>query len=166
MTDIGQCFICDEMLIRLARWLRAAGYDTELLAHGASDRDLMDHAKANDRVILTRDRKFLERRGAKSLAFLIISTDVDEQAREITGPLGIDWLKAPFSRCLVDNIPVRPASKAESANLPWPRRGITGPFMSCPKCGRLYWVGGHTRRMLAKLETWSQGSFSGKTAEG
>jgi len=156
MTDKGQCFICDEMLIGLAHWLRAAGYDTALLAQGTSDRDLMDHAKANDRVILTRDGKFLERRGAKSLVFLLISTNIDEQAREITGPFEIDWLKAPFSRCLVDNVPVRPASKTEVANLPWPRRGLTGPFMSCPKCGRLYWRGSHTRRMQAKLESWSQ----------
>ena len=163
MTDVEKRLICDEMLIRLARWLRAAGYDAELLAHGISDRDLMAYAKANDRVLLTRDRKFLERRGAVSQVFLILSTNVEEQAREITGPLGIDWLKAPFSRCLVDNTTVHPASEDEIANVPFSRRGMAGPFMSCPKCGRRYWTGSHTRRMRQKLETWSQDTFSGNT---
>ncbi len=30
-------FLCDEMLTRLARWLRAAGYDTVMLEIGESD---------------------------------------------------------------------------------------------------------------------------------
>lgn len=157
-----QRFICDEMLIRLARWLRAAGYDVELVTHDVNDRDVMAQAKANGRVILTRDRKFLERRGADTLVFLVISGRIDEQVREITGPLGIDWLKAPFSRCIVDNTPVRPANEGEIANLPWSRRGMTGPFTSCPECGRLYWTGGHTRRMRGELEAWSR--TGGETA--
>ncbi|RFA27009.1 hypothetical protein CAI21_15770 [Alkalilimnicola ehrlichii] len=30
--------LCDEMLLRLARWLRAAGYDTALAVSGMQDR--------------------------------------------------------------------------------------------------------------------------------
>ena len=35
--------LCDEMLARLGRWLRAAGYDTEIATGGASDRALTAH---------------------------------------------------------------------------------------------------------------------------
>lgn len=156
MTDFKQRFICDEMLVRLARWLRAAGYDTELVANGVNDRDLMACAQANGRLILTRDRKFLERRGAVSQVLIIVSGAIDEQVHEITEPLNIDWLRAPFSRCLIDNTPLRPARDAEIDTLPWPRENVAGPVTTCPKCGRHYWSGSHTRRMLAKLEAWTR----------
>lgn len=160
MADLKQRYICDEMLIRLARWLRAAGYDTELAEHGINDRDLMAHATVNDRLILTRDRKFLERRGADSQVFLVVSGTIDEQVREITGPLGIDWLIMPLSRCLMDNALLRPARETEIDALPWPRRKMAGPFTTCAECGRHYWSGSHTRRMLDRLEAWARGIFS------
>lgn len=149
--------ICDEMLAGLARWLRAAGYDTVLVVNGVDDRALMAEAINEDRLILTRDRKFLERRGAKTHVFHLVSGLIDEQVREITAALVIDWMKAPFSRCLVDNTPVRQASDKEISNLPWPRETMEGPFTTCPQCGRLYWTGGHTRRMRDRLESWSRG---------
>lgn len=149
--------ICDEMLAGLARWLRAAGYDTVLVVNGVDDRALMAEAIDDDRLILTRDRKFLERRDAKTHVFHLVSGRVDEQVREITAALGIDWMKAPFSRCLVDNTPVRQASDKEISNLPWPSETMDGPFTTCPQCGRLYWTGGHTRRMRDRLESWSRG---------
>jgi len=144
------------MLTRLARWLRAAGYDAELVAQGMDDRDLMAHAISTDRMILTRDRKFLERRGSDKQVFLIISGHVDEQVKEITGPLKIDWLKAPFTRCLMDNASVVPACEKDAARLPPGWLGEPATLMSCPDCGRLYWVGGHTRRMQRKLAVWAQ----------
>ncbi len=159
MIGLKRRFICDEMLNRLARWLRAAGYDTEQVAHGVNDRDLMAHAVASDRLILTRDHKFLERRGSASQVFLVISGAIDEQAHELTAPLGINWLKAPFSRCLMDNAPLRPAIKAEIDDLPWPSQSLTGPFTTCPDCGRHYWTGSHTLRMRDKLEAWTRGQF-------
>jgi len=151
--------ICDGMLARLARWLRAAGYDTELASKEVNDRDLMARALDDDLLILSRDRKLLERRGATSRVFLIHYGRINEQAREITRPLGIDWLKAPFSRCLVDNHSLRPARAEEIADFPWPRETVSGSFMSCPQCRRLYWDGSHTRRMRGNLEAWSRGHF-------
>jgi len=155
--------ICDEMLARLARWLRAAGYDTQLVGEGVNDRDLMAQVLADNLLVLSRDRKLLERRGATSRVFLIHSGRINEQVREITRPLGIDWLKAPFSRCLVDNHPLRPARAEEIADFPWPRETVSGPFLNCPQCRRLYWDGGHTRRMRGKLEAWSGGDFGALT---
>ena len=166
MTGFKQRFICDEMLVRLARWLRAAGYDTEVVTRGVKDRDLMADAMANDRLILTRDRKFLERRGADTQVFFVISVDIDEQVREITGPLGINWIKAPFSRCLMDNAPLRPASDAEINALPWPQQKPLGPFTTCPECGRHYWTGSHTRRMSGKLEAWAHAPSTAQSASG
>jgi hypothetical protein len=148
-------FICDEMLIRLARWLRAAGYDTELVEPETSDRDLMAHAVAENLIILTRDRKFLERRGAETHVFLITSGKVDGQVREITAPFAIDWLRAPFCRCIVDSTMLVPAEDDQLATLPWSARGVDGPYRTCPACKRVYWNGGHAKHMRAQLEQWA-----------
>jgi uncharacterized protein with PIN domain len=154
--DQSARFICDEMLGRLARWLRAAGYDAEDVSPGASDREVIARAVADDRLVLTRDRKFLEFRGAATKVFLVVSGDVEVQAREIAAALGIDWLRAPFSRCLVDNGLLLPAPKDDLQRLPEGRLDIADPIMTCPACGRLYWSGGHVRRMRSKLEKWAQ----------
>ena len=49
--------LCDEMLKGLARWLRAAGHDTELAEDGTSDRALINHAR--DSFFLAETLKYL-----------------------------------------------------------------------------------------------------------
>ena len=39
--------LCDEMLAGLGRWLRLAGYDTEIAERGCRDRDILEQAHAN-----------------------------------------------------------------------------------------------------------------------
>ena len=63
MDGRAPALLCDRMLIRLGRWLRAAGYDTEIAADAIADRLLLDHAIREGRLLLTRDRKLAEHRG-------------------------------------------------------------------------------------------------------
>ncbi len=147
--------LCDEMLGRLARWLRAAGHDTRLATPGQDDRAVLWTAIAEDRLLLSRDRGFAERKAATGRLLLLESSAVPEQARELRRRLGLDWLAAPFTRCVVDNAHLRPASSAERARLPGGARRIGGPYFACPACGRLYWAGDHHARMRARLEDWA-----------
>ena len=48
-------FVVDTMLGRLARWLRAMGYDT-LYPGQAEDRRLLQLSRAEERILVTRDR--------------------------------------------------------------------------------------------------------------
>ena len=50
-------FLCDEMLLRLARLLRAAGYDTYLAHGGQRDAELLEIARTQNRVLVTRDKR-------------------------------------------------------------------------------------------------------------
>lgn len=43
--------LADHMLTRLGRWLRAAGYDCAFPADGASDREVLAQAVAEDRLL-------------------------------------------------------------------------------------------------------------------
>ncbi len=149
-------FLCDMMLARLARWLRAAGYDT-LLANGdQSDRSLLAQAQKEHRILITRDGKFMERKGAREHVLLIDRDGVADQAQQLKRHLGLDWLHAPFSRCVIDNALLRRATAVEAGAVPSRVRARGGSVFACPDCGRLYWAGDHHSRMHQRLKDWNQ----------
>jgi uncharacterized protein with PIN domain len=146
-------FLCDEMLAALARWLRAAGYDCALAAPSAPDHSLIDQCRSEDRVLVTRDRTLAsEAKGVQ--AVLLPEGTLDQQAAALAEALDLDWRLAPFTRCMMDNTPLRPATAEEVASLPEQTRALPGPFRACPQCGRLFWPGSHVRRMTERLERW------------
>ena len=154
--------LCDEMLARLGRYLRAAGYDTAIGAAGEHDRALLARAIAEDRMLLTCDRAMLARRDAAGRV-MVLPHGLDPGARALGERLDIDWLAAPFTRCLVDNARLRPATRAEHARLPERARAVGGPVRACPDCGRLFWPGSHVKRMADRLARW-QASFGAPSA--
>jgi uncharacterized protein len=56
--------LCDEMLKGIGRWLRAAGYDAAIADESARDDELLARAGAENRVLLTCDRRLAARAGA------------------------------------------------------------------------------------------------------
>ena len=146
-------FLCDEMLSGIARWLRAAGYDTATAAPGERDRPLLERAAAEGRIFVTRDRSILQIR-TPGQVWLLLRAGLEPEARELAVK-GVDWLHAPFTRCLVDNTPLQPASQEDLQRMPEESRVMPGPHRVCPECRRVYWPGSHVRRMLARLERWS-----------
>jgi len=143
------------MLARLGRWLRAAGYDTAIAEGGMPDAALIARCVAEDRILLTRDRHLAAVADGRVTIVRLAETDLAGQARALRVALAIDWIYAPFTRCLVDNAPLAPASPAMAAQVPSASRAVGGPVQLCPDCGRLYWPGGHVRRMLARLAEWN-----------
>ncbi|MFQ5972291.1 MAG: DUF5615 family PIN-like protein [Alphaproteobacteria bacterium] len=146
--------ICDEMLIGLARWLRAAGYDTRMCPSGAEDVAVLELAAIEGRTLLTRDRQILRQAGHRHAVLLLESESLEDQARELVRRLDVDWLNAPFTRCIIDNARLRSAAVGALAKVPGTARSRGGPHRSCPSCGRVYWPGSHHRRMRARLRGW------------
>ncbi len=145
--------LCDEMLKGLCRWLRAAGYDAEQAENGENDRSLLARANAAGRVLLTRDRKLQEHRGAAGTLCLLTCNGLDACAQELMEKLAIDWQYRPFSRCLICNVPLEPAPPEATALVP---ADVSGqPLLRCPCCKRIYWEGSHVRRMRTKLREWA-----------
>ena len=142
------------MLASLARWLRAAGYDTLLADSGTSDRSVLDACRIEGRTLVTRDRHLASHAGAAVSVLWLADNGLDSQAAALAATLGIDWMRAPFTRCLLDNHPLREATEAERESTPERARCLPGPFRVCPDCGRLYWPGSHVRRMQARLVQW------------
>ena len=149
-------FLCDEMLAGLGRWLRAAGYDTGVADRGSRDRDILERAIAEDRLLLTRDRHLLEFRGAAGRVRVLAAGGIEPWARELRDRLGVDWLHRPFSRCMVCNTALVAAGEDMRERVPEGARSLPGPLTRCPSCDRLYWHGSHTRRMRNRLEEMAQ----------
>lgn len=145
--------VCDEMLRGIGRWLRAAGYDTAYAERGSADRSVLASLAAGDRLLLTCDRRLAAAAGA-GRALLLESDGIEGWAEELARRLGVDWLHAPFTRCLVDNRVLRAAREDERARLPEALRREGAGASICDGCGRIYWDGGHVRRMRARLARW------------
>lgn len=148
-------FLCDEMLKRLGHWLRAAGYDVLMLPDGAPDRLLVDQAKAEGRVLLTRDRKIAEFKDHGPL-LLLECQGLEDCVRALGRSLVIDWLYRPFSRCLTCNTPLVPAPPGRRQDIPPASRTGPNPLLLCPRCQQLYWHGSHVARMRERLLGWQR----------
>jgi uncharacterized protein len=146
-------FLADANVGRLARWLRAYGYDAAYAAH-VDDSQLIGRALAEGRVLLTRDSGLMQRRvvARGSLPAVLLRSDrVDEQLRQVVGELELPGDRA-LSRCLECNVELEPRPKAEvSERLPPHVRATQVRFSECPRCGRVYWPGTHWQRMRERM---------------
>jgi uncharacterized protein with PIN domain len=143
------CFLVDSMLGTLAKWLRILGYDTTYYAK-VDDNQLVRLARAEGRILLTRDMGLVQRRGL--VALFIASESLDEQLAQVVQTLGLRTDNA-FSRCPVCNTLLEDVPKYEA----W---GLVPPFVFqrqeafklCPECNQFYWRGTHWQNMLQQLE--------------
>ena len=152
MRDPLPRFVCDDNLGKLARYLRAGGFDT------VYDRDIDDnrliHVSLDDkRYILTRDKRLVERRLVRYY-HLIVSDRLEDQLKSVIHEFGLAFSRSRmFTRCLEDNAPTREIAKREIKGRVWPYTyEHHDDYRECPECGRIYWSGSHVQAMLARLE--------------
>ena len=144
-------FLADAMLGRLAKWLRILGYDT-LYNPSWDDLYLVRLARAQDRILLTRDTELARRRGVRVL--VLKSERLEEQVRQLHRDLGLGAV-APFSRCPVCNTPLEEISKDQAWGQVPPYVFVTQKeFRLCPSCDRFYWRGSHWEHMLELVAGW------------
>ena len=143
-------FLADCMVGRLAKWLRAFGFD--VLYHPfAEDGWLASRARDESRLLVTRDTGMRYVYGARTL--FITHDHVEEQLRQVVTetPLDLD-LAQPLTRCTVCNGELVTASRGEVWDRVPPFIYLTQErYAACPHCGRVYWAGTHAGNMLARL---------------
>ncbi len=146
------------MLMRLGRWLRLMGQDAANPGD-ADDQQLMEMAKAENRTLLTRDRRLAEACSKAGISCILIhSAHLEDQLKEIASR-GISLELKPL-RCTICNYPLRKTEAGE--------RGV-GEMMSseigagerdssekeiwqCEGCNKLYWEGSHWRNIEKSLD--------------
>ena len=143
------------MLGTLAKWLRILGYDT-IFDPALDDHQLVRLARAEGRVLLTRDRELARRRGLKVL--LVASLDLDQQIREVLAEFPRSMASGrSFSRCPVCNqlLEALDADVAR-AHVPAYVAATQTQFHVCPSCQRVYWRGTHWQHIedhLARIRS-------------
>ncbi len=139
--------LCDHMLGSLARWLRFMGYDTAYPEPGP-DRALIERARAEGRILLTRDKE-LAGRVPESVA--IRSDILEEQISEVAATLRLHLID-PLSRCSLCNERLVPVPVETVQGLvPEGVRSRHQEFWQCPSCRRVYWQGSHWDKMVERL---------------
>jgi aminoglycoside phosphotransferase family enzyme/uncharacterized protein with PIN domain/predicted kinase len=141
-------FVLGASLGKLARYLRMLGFDT-LWRLDSGDRDIIDRALAEGRIILTRDVDLLKHRRVTH-GYWLRHEHAEEQLEEVLLALDLLGQQRPFSRCMACN-----GELVEVAD----KAGLTGvdpailarfeTFHRCRDCGKVYWPGSHFDRMQA-----------------
>jgi hypothetical protein len=144
-------FVADCMLGRLAKWLRILGFDV-LYFSKAEDPALVEIARRDGRVLLTRDTGLIERT-AKRPDRLFVRSDVwEDQVVQVLDEYGLWDEVRPNTRCIACNIPLKPLSREQARNLVTPYvGGRASSFAVCSGCDRVFWQGTHYGEMEKKI---------------
>lgn len=145
-------FIADCMLGRLAKWLRILGFDV-LYFSKAEDPELVEIARREERVLLTRDTGLIERTAKRPNRLFIRSDDWEDQIVQVLDELELwDEVRAN-TRCIACNRPLKPIPSERAKNLvtPWVAEHASS-FAVCPGCERVFWQGTHFGDMEKKIE--------------
>jgi uncharacterized protein with PIN domain len=154
----GRRFIADGHLGTIARNLRLLGLDTAY-ERDADDRRLLEIMAAEDRALLTRDRRLLMHSIVRH-GYCPRSSNGEDQAREVLRRFSLTdeherLSLAPYSRCLHCNALLQAVPKSEVLaplqNEPLSLRYYE-EFHRCTGCGRIYWPGTHFQKLAARLE--------------
>jgi uncharacterized protein with PIN domain len=150
-------FFADEMLGKLARWLRMTGFDV-LYERQISDDALIARARQEGRTILTRDTRLILRL-KKEEYFFVTQDHLEDQYREFFKRFpSLLSERRPFSRCVECNAPLQPVDKEEVRERVWPFVFQTQEnFTACPSCRRVYWQATHVAKIRAKLDRLMRG---------
>jgi uncharacterized protein with PIN domain len=144
-------FIADAHLGGLARLLRMIGFDT-LHQNHFDDAEIERISAAEGRIVLTRERELLMRRGITHGCY-VHAVRSAQQLREIVDRLDLARSARPFTLCLHCNTPLRPINKADVAPaLPPTVLAHYDRFSRCDVCDRVFWEGSHWRRMRSMLD--------------
>ena len=141
------------MLGKLVRWLRMLGQDT-LYSTEFDDSGLLEIAKKETRVLLTKDLELYKRAVARGLDSFYIQgkTETDrlvELAQRYALPLTVDMEK---SHCPLCNTKLEVAPKGQ-LTMELEKNTLTyyDRFWKCPHCGQVYWQGAHWKQITDTL---------------
>ncbi len=145
-------FLLDNHLGRLAAHLRMLGFDCRY-QNDYDDEQLSQLAEAEERILLTRDRRLLMRKVIHA-GYCPRSLDPDNQLLEVVHRFKLNGRFTPFHRCLRCNERLAPVDKASILDRLEPlTRLYFDEFQRCPNCDQIYWKGSHYQHMLELIQS-------------
>ena len=131
------------MLGSLNRWLRICGFDTKYIQN-APDEKLLELAKNEGRVLLTRDVTLFRKASRAGQVALLVEGEGDAgKLASVAVRFGLS-LDVEMSRCAECGSNLRSASKEDVRDLvPSGTYSAYDEFWVCGSCGKVYWRGSH-----------------------
>jgi len=151
-------FVADGMLGKLTRWLRMLGQDV-IYSVKFNDNELLDLAKAEARVLLTKDLELYRRAIGRGLAAFYVEGETEaarlaEMAKRYGLALAVDMDK---SHCPVCNTKLAATPKEQLKDeLEENTYRYYERFWRCPNCGQVYWQGAHWKQITKTLSQAQQ----------
>lgn len=149
-------FVCDEMLKKLARWLRILGFDTTDPSV-EDDHELVVVSNEEKRILLTRDKDLSRMNNVEAIR--IFSDDLDEQLAQILDLFPPSEYHVQCTRCPTCNggLGVRMTQiidKDGEDQLDVPPDIVRryDRIFICEGCRKAYWTGSHWEQILNRLE--------------
>jgi len=150
ISEIKQ-FVADGHLGKLARNLRLLGFDVTYDCR-ANDRQLLAIMEAENRALLTRDRRLLMHAVVQT-GYCPRSQDPDEQTIEVIRRFNLHDLIVPFTRCLRCNATLQEAAKTDIVEKLEPLTKLYyEQFRRCTGCIQIYWSGSHFTKLQKRLD--------------
>jgi uncharacterized protein len=146
-------FITDGMLGKLTRWLRMLGHDVHYY-RAEDDKKLIEIAKFENRVLLTRDLELYQRAVTQRVeAVFVDAKDEAEKLADLANRFGFKLeIDMSVSRCPKCNDLIKAVSKEAVVNqIPESTSTYYDEFWRCPMCGQVYWRGAHWKRIEQTL---------------
>ena len=142
------------MLGKLTRWLRMLGHDVHYY-RAADDKKLIENAKSEKRILLTRDLELYQQALNQGLEAVYVdakdeSTKLADLANQFGFKLEIDM---NVSRCPKCNSTLISVSKEVVIDkVPTSTSTYYNDFWKCLECSQVYWQGAHWKRIEKTLE--------------
>ena len=162
-------FLADAMLGSIARKLRIFGFDTIYIAH-AHDDEILRIGIEQDRVILTADKELFKRIVKVGARGVLVSGGANEleDLVHILTKNGITsvGMNGIGSRCSICNGPLEERTSDQvkkdddddgnngdviGGGVPDKVIACHNEFFQCTACGKIYWEGGHLKRIRALI---------------
>ncbi|WP_255168148.1 Mut7-C RNAse domain-containing protein [Natrononativus amylolyticus] len=156
MAETEPRFLLDVMCGGLVAYLRMCGYDTAYAGERGleADDDLLAVARAEERVVVTRDVE-LAGRLPEERSILLAAREVEDQLAELSGAgVSLELPDEP-TRCGRCNGRLERVEPEERTPEYAPDPSGTGVWR-CLECGQLFWKGSHWERVRETLSRTSQ----------
>lgn len=144
--------LCDHMLGTLATWLRILGVDTFYPDNQMSDKQLLQLAAQEQRLLISRDKQLIAQgKKRKILVLELTTTNLNEQLEKVVQKITLEPEKT-LTRCTLCNTPLNKVKKTDvEGHVPPKVFETQKEFWFCPHCKKYYWMGTHYQNMKQKI---------------